>query len=664
MKTTNVSRLSGPLLPVLLWGMLWLGVMWGGSGCDPAACQTTQDCATGQICAAGRCQAAPADGGEASVEPLRDGQTDAEPTAPDDAGVTELPQGEPLPPDVTWTEGRFPLPEALREGQTPPSVGTRKKGESCDPARTALAADRCAKDLRCAPPFGGAVGVCQTSCDPANPSCATGEACGPVIIEGTTLGHACGPASKEGFPCAIGRPCDAGLTCVTYGTNTQGMCLKACQKKADCGNKWCASGTGLDGKGLTACVRLVEKEGESCSQDAICGSGLVCVGPSHRRVCLKQGCNAQTPCPTGQACVQILDNKGQPLYSACFPTRGTYESCDSANRCISGHLCATFSQQPPYKACLKDCATDPQTTCTQNEICVDITSSRKGCLQLGKEGDLCDGPLRCDKGLRCLSLTSGGPRFCMRDCAADATACQAPAACRTLKLGGNEEKLCVTPCQGQAPACQAPATCQTVAGQDGCFPTLDATPGQKKPGEACLMYPGAPASMRCAPTLMCLSFAEGLRCAKLCDPAQPACEAGQSCLYDPQTQRSLCGTSRARGESCDASQASLCTAGERCIHPRFSSQGTCVADTSRQAGDLCAPVLLVCAPETTCAGDPTLPYRWLCRSKCSATQACPGSDICLQTTTSSACFPPCGNNDICPSPEQQCLSIQGQKVCL
>lgn len=641
-----------------------------GVGCKPDICQGDSDCSNGQSCLGGTCTTK-ADGGDGGIDQeaiIRPEET----TTTKDAGP------EPFRPDIivnevppweaNWRDAQWTPPDALTDGQAPPTNGLRKAGETCNPGLTAKPQDRCGKDLRCAAPFGLPVGICRQTCAPDKDTCPSGTKCAPVTSfeTGQVNGYVCGPTQPEGTNCSYGLPCEIGHHCARIGTSSNGVCRKACGTKAECGTGWCGSAKDLTGTSQSICVGLGTKSGDPCEYDTICSSGFVCEGLSPRRVCRASGCNAQNPCPPNETCATVLNTDGTFKYAACYPIVKVGAICDDDVRCEANSVCARFSTRPQYQQCVKDCTQDAN-ACTANEQCKQVSQFRKGCLKTVKAGDNCDGAVACETGTKCLAAAPDQARFCMTTCASNANACTGNTTCQTLTIDGTAEKLCLATCDltKNTPCTNTQERCTSDTQAGVCIPDSTKWNGTRKQGESCRTYPGAPAETRCAAGLSCLLFKEGYRCAQPCDPdATSPCITGQSCLLDPQTQQHLCGTAGQQGNACDASAAALCPSPLACRDSYTSSKGTCEPTSSSPLGASCIPNVLPCPRPLRCAGDASLPFRWTCRQSCSSSTPCPNNGVCLSVIGGMACFEPCGANDTCQTAGYRCLDINGQKACL
>lgn len=629
-------------------------------GCEKKQCVQNSDCPQNQHCLLNQCQ-------PKSSEKPPVGRDAGEPTIERTSIQEEPITKEPKPPtwDKDWKEKRFERPEAFLEGKRPSTAGVRKKGETCNPGLTALRSDRCAQDLVCVSPFLGPVGVCRESCKDASSACPSGMRCAPFasIETAKPKGFACSPTAKLGFACSWGRPCEKGFRCAVGPEPNSGVCRKACEKRADCGADWCASIKTFTGSS-TACLRFAPKLGDACSSGTICGDGLVCVGPSGHKTCLKRGCGEQTPCPSGTTCVPVKDIFGKPLYSACFPLIEEGKPCHSGNRCKKGALCTRFSSQPNYLQCVKECTKDAK-LCSAKEQCVTL-SSRKGCLKVVQEGESCEGSTTCATGLKCISVRTGGARFCLRDCAANTSMCTAQTSCVKLSVGAASHQVCLASCDPKAPNCTLKhSTCLSEQGQDLCLPHKSQITGTRKKGETCDPYIGAQESTRCIAGLQCLTFAEGSFCARTCDPKASNSVCGtEACMYASDLKQFICATSVAKGAVCHPSQGSVCAQGHVCVHPFGIGKGVCESVQSKKKGELCAERFATCETSSICSGHALVPFRWICRTPCSSgSKSCSNREICLQVGEGSACFESC-DSTTCSNTTQSCQVVQTKKVCL
>lgn len=613
-------------------------------GCSQTVCTADTSCGDGQTCQAGKC-----------VSPEVDGGLDASSSEP------------PPYPDTDWKDGSFAGPESFVE-KTAQAVGTRKEGETCNPEITAIAQDRCADGMLCVAPYLRRVGLCMKSCTPDAATCGAGKRCGPVysVDTGKALGHACGVAVEVGERCTFGRYCKDGFYCSAINGKYDGVCLKTCKDRSECdgGKGWCDEAKPFlteDSK-QQVCVALLAYKGARCVGPVLCGSGLTCVEGS-RPTC-RLGCD-QRPCPTGETCVATKDSKGNTLYSACYPVVPVGGHCGTGFACEGGSACVGFSQPTRMLVCMKDCTKDAQ-VCGTGGTCVELSSGRKVCYAFAKEGALCDGPTRCESGLRCVSFKAGEPRHCVKDCTADASTCGSTQRCHKVgKIGDKETSLCLEGCDSNDPkaTCTWSAFACEAVGGGVCMPNSSTRTGKKKRNEACQAHPAALEAERCEQGLTCTDLDGEWRCLKLCDVSAPDCGA-ESCLVLSSLGRAHCGKAGKEGDGCDLGQGLYCAQGLRCQRRVSSLVGRCVKETMLTEGQLCSSDTSPCGENLLCAGDPVTPYRWSCRARCDNALTCKANQVCMTLQEGAACFETCQKEgDICDDKIHLCQKIQERLGC-
>jgi len=673
MMNTTSSRLfsafSISIFLVTLFALFFL------NGCEKTVCLSDSDCPSGTTCSDSKCKSIeqePGTGEPTKVEHSKENAGDAStPEGKSEDIVEEGPKPPPLP-EQKWSEGRFPPPEHLKSSQFPDgfSQGKRKKDETCNPSLTALPQDKCEKGLLCVAPGLGNVGICMPSCDAKNPSCSADRICGPVYsIENRTLvGHACGHPVERGYSCTFGWYCKKGDSCVPYGDSTRGTCQKACKATPECGkDSFCAEVTSFPDTNQkdTACKKMMEKEGESCDGTFLCGANLVCVGSTGERVCRPDCATNPKSCKAGTTCITYKNYKGEIYKAACLPVLKEDQICNSTVRCGSGLSCAYFSSTRNLPVCLRNCTKDPK-VCKADQVCVTFNSRTKLCYKKDlKEGELCQGPHRCAKGLVCRSPGPQQPAFCFKPCEKDPKVCGTKAQCQQLD---SKRSICVQSCsiKNGTKCTWSLFQCVAAQGKESCQPNAKQLAGKLAVGKRCHTHPTAPADQRCAEGLNCTKLADGWFCTQPCTPSQPNCPSGQKCLLHRKLKTSFCAKEAPAGAACDVSQGILCAAGHQCQHKTFHSQGTCSKESIKARDELCQSEFFPCKDGDLCAGDPWSPYRWTCRQKCSSTSPnCPAKQKCLSLVKGGACFETCETaQKICNQRGFQCKTIQSQKICL
>jgi len=189
--------------------------------------------------------------------------------------------------------------------------------------------------------------------------------------------------SPRGLPCGEDVDCDAGLVCngARRGALPGGRCLPPgepgdpCEEAQDCtAPLWCSAGSG----GLT-CVVPKRAEGQACSGQDTCSSGLHCVGLGVSGVCVDG--SAGSPCSDSGDCDWGL---------ACNATLVSAAGGTCAEPGVEGAPCAE--------------ADDCETTL----LCVsDLTGGADSCALPVADGDACAPTLGCGGGSKCVASTGG-----------------------------------------------------------------------------------------------------------------------------------------------------------------------------------------------------------------------------------------------------------------
>ena len=640
----------------LLWVLFW--------GCEPKApaCQRDEDCTGGQRCQTGSCVPA-SEGSQEAVEAIQEGGE----------AQVETQAEEEQPEHPPWPDTRFPTPEADRPDrlqppeERPPTAGMRKLGQTCDPARTALAQDRCEAGFLCVSAAMEGAGICKKSCSLAQEDgCASSERCGAIrSVEGLApLGGACVAKAEASEPCDQLHACPKDWVCAFHATSAgkKGICLQRCEKAADCAQGgaaqgWCGSSRDWleSSTNVTACLQLVEAEGGRCDGPRLCGTGQRCMGETGNQRCRKT-CTGGGACGQGERCVRFLDNKGDEQYAVCFPEREDGESCDATVRCKEGSTCATLSARE--RLCLRDCSTDPSRCNAQTERCEMWTTDRRACFRKDlPEGELCVGGALCSQGLACLSWSVGALPRCLRACGSGLPACESGSQCHQADT--QSPSFCTTACNADSDCNGALTQCSAQA----CIPS-EALRGTAGLHDTCSSSLLAPAKERCPEGLRCVLLADQARCLRPCDPLSPAaCGGPLPCLWRPSLNGFFCGTPGSNGD-CDLAESRFCQEKQRCVRPILSEKGRCTAYGEETLSSPCLEESLACASPLRCAGDPLTPYRWQCRQPCDGNQPCPAGESCLALAQGAACFPACNAQGACAASHQRCETLQGKPICL
>jgi hypothetical protein len=176
----------------------------------------------------------------------------------------------------------------------------------------------------------------------------------------------------------------------------------------------------------------------------------------------------------------------------------------------------------------------------------------------GKEGDDCDSDKDCGKGLNCIGAES-------------------------IQVSATQEALisvCARKCSGDN-TCMDDETCFSFNG---------------KPDNALCWNLTSEAGMPCGPAdtsvcdedknLECLVTASsttgsiaGGQCVQLCDPTNPVCPSGLTCLAGSGSTQGVCGTQLKRGDDCISDPLSDCAPADVCITD--GQTGFCLQDCTK-----------------------------------------------------------------------------------
>ncbi len=216
-------------------------------------------------------------------------------------------------------------------GEVMPEMGVPCECERgvCDDGGNCVDAEPCAADVECLDGNICEEGACIAGCaddaacamaDPGTPLCIDGR-CGNCREDADCFGAAtCDPASftcTEPDPCTDSRECAGDRVCIDG----------ACGARPSCADDGCPGGWQCLPSGECAPVRA-----GTCSDDADCGLGQVCLG-GNPAVC--GSCRADDDCPGTQVCVTGPDGNRCQELGGC----GTDDDCVGARTC-DGANCA------------------------------------------------------------------------------------------------------------------------------------------------------------------------------------------------------------------------------------------------------------------------------------------------------------------------------------
>ena len=260
--------------------------------------------------------------------------------------------------------------------------------------------------------------------------CPSGQGCDVakgICAPGGVEGAACGADAADGGPSI----CVDGLSCGSVAGGAM-VCARSCAGASDCAagqrcylaqaagqtRKYCASAVGL---------------GEACGPSALrqCeGSGGVlvsCIEGADGGVCM-QRCDAQSPCPSGQACsTSFSDGAG-----VCGPPTAPGSRCDQTalQYCSQGQVCVVEagSQGTCHSACTAAAPCAPGDACIHADPCSDAGAAFCVTPQPIDGGCAPADDRFCGPGAVCVNLS--GALLCKPDCSGGA-ACGA-ASCHDI----------------------------------------------------------------------------------------------------------------------------------------------------------------------------------------------------------------------------------------
>ncbi len=268
-----------------------------------------------------------------------------------------------------------------------------------------------------------------------SPLCDTGEHCQEGICVREDISVAV--CENEGDVCSQDtRPAD-GLRCVLRADNTElipsyGLCLRACGSSEDCApgsfchqdpagsggacflsnctspllsSQECANVGGEGGlggnclpqeNGAFYCVRAWSvEEGEACTEDQECGSGLRCLAGACEALCSTSdntcadgkdcipvlidqnfgvcgeacdGLAGAQPCGEGEGCVPLNPEDGYCAAAGGVPVG---EACSDENLCEPLSICTHFDERDP-NTCHSFCDLRGEGSCDADEVCLSI----------------------------------------------------------------------------------------------------------------------------------------------------------------------------------------------------------------------------------------------------------------------------------------------------
>lgn len=215
--------------------------------------------------------------------------------------------GPPPPPPPAPDAG----PPAQPDAGPPPDAGSPTPPPPPDPGTTPPAGrtlgEWCGGDADCASGLclrTGGVAYCTQAC---GSGCPSGYDCVGSICALTDSSLPPSTGRPLGDRCAEDIECQSGL-CLD-GVESP-YCTARCDTDADCGAGLVCARSGAD----KLCRVTSRSLGESCEHGADCTSGICASLDDGFNVCTRL-CTAQSPCPTGFACIETGDGDE----AACVP---------------------------------------------------------------------------------------------------------------------------------------------------------------------------------------------------------------------------------------------------------------------------------------------------------------------------------------------------------
>lgn len=456
---------------------------------------------------------------------------------------------------------------------------------------------------------------CTRWCNEANPDCPSGFVCSSIDSgpDGLCFKLASTGSVSAGGSCWASVECKAGLYCQEWFTG--GFCAQTCDPNSGTGcptGYTCGSSdSSPTGGGCFAGTSSKAENGEQCSANSDCKSGLCFPNPLGTGYRCRQPCSPLNPsCNADQRCVPLLSdpsgNSGACVPLAALPQIPNGINCTKNYECQS-NLCF-LDPEDDTLVCRQSCS--PTTTaCPSGSLCVKNAQGVGGCVPgpnapLGF-GSSCTHGYDCQSGY-CVKLPGAQKKYCRNVCDAD-TAC--PTGTRCVYYDSPDQGFCM--------------------------------PQGKETGELCF------GANECT-TYICWSPSGPARCREPC--AGNTCPVGNICTpltpYGPACTPVEGSGGFDVGVSCDQN--------EQC------KSGICMAKRCSQPCDLTAPN---CPPSYGCAplndgtsGGCTSVGPTPLNEPCTTDFDC-ASLLCVETSTlGRICLLPCSQLVPCQG-EQQCMAM-------
>ncbi len=511
---------------------------------------------------------------------------------------------------------------------------------------------------------------CTRWCNEANPDCPAGFVCSSIDSgpDGLCFKMAATGSVAMGGACWASVECKAGLYCQEWFTG--GYCAQSCNDVAggtgcSAGYTCAASESSPTGGGCYAGSTSKAENGESCSSNTDCKSGLCFVNPVGTGSRCRQACNPLSPaCAADQRCVPTLSDPSGTT-GACVPLTVLPQipngiTCARNWECQS-NLCFLDPEDATW-TCRQSC-TPSSSNCPSGSLCVKNADGFGGCVPgpnapLGF-GSSCVHGYDCQSGY-CVKLPGAQKKYCRDTCSTE-QACPAGTRCvyydspdmgycmpngkeaGELCFGANEctTYICWSP---TGPArCREPCTGGTCPVGNVCNPLTQY-------GPACTPVDGTggyDVGVGCDQDDQCKSkICLAKRCAQACDLTTPDCPAGygcvplsdgtaggctapgtvelnQPCTSDLECATLLCVETSTLGRIClnPCTQETPCPQGQECASmPELGGLGVCL-DSEVVGEDVSLPTQDIASqPDTT---QPETPTEVKNGGTCSASPASP-----------------------------------------
>ncbi|MDB4958284.1 MAG: hypothetical protein JWO36_5853 [Myxococcales bacterium] len=192
-------------------------------------------------------------------------------------------------------------------GLTPLDIGPRKNGSTCN-MNSECASGLCIQESAPLSPRSSLFGTVCAGCDPHNPVCGTGEACGvaeapvPVLVPPVECVAA---ASRElGEMCISNAECGTGICRLSQGA--AGSC-SSCRFDTDCTGGETCNPAWPTGPSVCGGLQHLAPHGAPCGSDDDCATGS-CSGAVRKECTDRRVCSTAADCPFGNTGSNGLQN--------------------------------------------------------------------------------------------------------------------------------------------------------------------------------------------------------------------------------------------------------------------------------------------------------------------------------------------------------------------